>query len=67
MMAKPIKALELHYPMIQFLIKMDVYFSRYSSNSSGHRMSCIFAVLVRLSAEKLAISPFSPGLPKQLR
>ena len=24
MMAKPIRALELHYPMIQFLIKEDI-------------------------------------------
>ena len=27
MMAKPIRALELHYPMIQFLIKFDIFFS----------------------------------------
>ena len=25
MMAKPMKSLELHYPMIQFLIKLDNY------------------------------------------
>ena len=25
MMAKPIRALELHYPMIQFLIKLDIF------------------------------------------
>ena len=27
MMAKPIRALELHYPMIQFFIKLDIFFS----------------------------------------
>ena len=27
MIAKPIRALELHYPMIQFFIKLDIFFS----------------------------------------
>ena len=25
MMAKPVRALELHYPMIQFLIQLDIF------------------------------------------
>ena len=47
MMAKPIRALELHYPMTQFLIKRNVQFCRYSSSSSCPS-SCILAVFAML-------------------
>ena len=47
MMAKPIRALELHYPMIQFLIKRNVQFCRYSSSRSCPS-SCILAVFAML-------------------
>ena len=43
MMAKPIRALELHYPMIQFLIKLDIflrseYFMRFLAKKKIQRL-----------------------------
>ena len=40
MMAKPVRALELHYPMIQFL-KISVIKSEFNSH---HSIFCIFAL-----------------------
>ena len=37
MMAKPIRALELHYPMIQFLIKPIINWKEIYGNARGQR------------------------------
>ena len=54
MMAKPIRALELHYPMIQFLIITIIYTYYYCQQldrktSSFHRLLCFFISYVNVA------------------
>ena len=45
MMAKPIRALELHYPMIQFLIQRDVHQARI--HTGFHRFTEIGQIFLK--------------------
>ena len=66
MMAKPMKTLELHYPMIQFLIIGDISFAflRYmpfaeygiGQNGDFKNQSSIFDSQVSMSASKTTLS-----------
>ena len=51
MMAKPLKTLKLHYPMIQFLINVDTYFLTPALYSNNHhkqppKMCCFLLYLL---------------------